>query len=222
MMQATVTQQPTISELVDQLAQWDKLLNEAKEQIEKIQNKIQEYALQEMWQRKVKTLQYFGNEKNYVTVTMARKVELLNYPALERLFTSDVIHNFIVEDKEPRYKMTKQFKEIAAAVFFGEFTQNPLEHVLREMGMDDSQTALATKKLKGDYVKDKALLKSLGFDGEEIDSWLVLIHQSMNFQKIKNVLQSTGHESNSAEFLEMLKNSVFVEETPKITVRYEE
>lgn len=209
----------TLEQLVDQLADWDKLANDAKAQIAKIQAAIQERALSEMKERKVKTVQYYGSNKNYVLVTMARKVEVLNYSALLELFTDQLIANHVSKEVKTSYSLKKDFKEIASAAFFGETIQDSVQYVLKEMGMEDSQVTLALKKLKGDYEKDKNLLRSMGFGGEEVEGWIFLLHQAMTFQKMKDALKAANREIDE-DSVEQIKKAVYVEETPKITVKY--
>lgn len=208
--------------LVDDYAELDSQIESLKKKMDAKASKIQQQALKVMDNKEVKTVQYFGSKNDYVLVTKASKVSLIAYKQVKDVL-KESIQNYIKE-KEPQYELKKDFKLIASGIFEGDIESRPLKEILKEIGLTDAQIKLAVKKLKLDYVKDKQLLQSLGLKDDDIEAWIFFIHEAMINEKIQKALKNAGYEKGTKEYMEALnkiKTAVIVEETPKITVKYE-
>jgi hypothetical protein len=208
-------------ELVDKYSELDSQVEALKKKMNSIASKIQQQALKVMDNKKVKTVQYFGSNNNYVLVTKASKVDLIAYKQIKEVF-KDITENY-VKEKDPQYELKKEFKLIASGIFEGDIEKKPLKDVLKEIGLNDAQVKLAVKKLKLDYIKDKRLLQSLGLKDDDIEAWIFFIHEAMINEKIEKALDAAGYKEGTEEYKEALnkiKTAVIVEETPKITVNY--
>lgn len=209
-------------ELVDEYSGLDSQVEALKKKMNSIASKIQQQALKVMDNKKVKTVQYFGSNSNYVLVTKSSKVDLIAYKQIKEVF-KDITENY-VKEKDPQYELKKEFKLIASGIFEGDIENKPLKDVLKEIGLNDAQVKLAVKKLKLDYIKDKRLLQSLGLKDDDIETWIFFIHEAMVHEKIEKALSTAGYKQGTDEYKEALKKiktAVIVEETPKITVNYE-
>lgn len=208
-------------ELVDEYSKLDSQVEALKKKMNSIASKIQQQALKVMDNKKVKTVQYFGSNSNYVLVTKASKVDLIAYKQIKEVF-KDITENY-VKEKDPQYELKKEFKLIASGIFEGDIESKPLKDVLKEIGLNDAQVKLAVKKLKLDYIKDKRLLQSLGLKDDDIEAWIFFIHEAMINEKIEKALDAAGYKEGTEgykEALNKIKTAVIVEETPKITVNY--
>lgn len=207
-----------IKKLVDQATDLERTMKEIKAQQEEVVSQLQQEALELMKSKKVKTIQFFGTKGNYVLVTKASKVNLLNYNRVHKVFKENI--STMISTTQS-YNLKKEFKTIAEAIFKGEVGAKTVEALLKEIGLNEKQISVATKKLKGDYIKDKELLKSIGLNEKDIETYIFFIHEAMVCEKIK---QALSHYEGKAyeDALGEIRASVIVEEIPKITIKYEE
>ena len=76
------------------------------------------------------------------------------------------------------------------------------------MGLMGHQEKLALKKKKGDYIKDKDLLESLGVSGE-LEEELDAIHDQKNYELVSRYFDLNTIEE---EFFKKLKLAIHVED----------
>ena len=207
-----------IRKLVDRAADLDRAIQGMKVKQDEIASKLQQEALAKMKEKKVKTVQYFGSNGNYVLVTKASKVSLLNYSRVKKVFGTNI---GTMISKNETYTLKKEFKTISEGIFQGDIEPKTVKEVLGEIGLDEKQIDLVSKKLKLDYLKDKQVLKSIGLAEDDMETYIFFIHEAMVYEKIKEALSSYEGEAYEAAVTD-IKNSVIVEETPKITIKYEE
>jgi len=207
-----------IKKLVDRAVDLDRAIQGMKAKQDEIASKLQQEALAKMKEIKVKTVQYFGTDGNYVLVTKASKVSLLNYPRVKKVFGSDI---GTMISKNEVYSLKKDFKTIAEGIFQGDIEPKTVKEVLAEIGLDAKQIDLVAKKLKLDYLKDKQVLMSIGLAADDMETYIFFIHEAMVYEKIKEALSSYEGDAYEAAITD-IKNSVIVEETPKITIKYED
>ena len=207
---------PTMEQLVNEAVALEKQLEVIKAKKDVISSKIQQEALARMKEQKVKTIQYFGADGNYVLVTKACKVESINDTKLASAFGANV-EAFMT--KKVGYELKKECKLIAEGIFNG-VKEKTVNEVLKEIGLDEKQIRVVEKKLKLDYVKDKKTLASVGLSDQEIDTYIFFIHDEMIYEKIKKALSHYKEDEAYNQALEDIKASVIVEETPKITIKY--
>lgn len=206
--------------LIDKFVEWTKLAKDADAEIKKIETEIQSRALAIMESKRIKTVEFYGaTNGNSAFVQKAAKVSLLKgkYAALKSLF-GDAVEDFIKEETEPSYTPLKKFKEIAGPLFLGDYeAQSSVAEILDSMGFDAKTSKTVLRKLKGDWQKDRKLIKSV-CDIEDVDTWLYIIEQALVWEKVLTIFgKSKAH--NAAE---ELKRSVLVEESLKIGAQYQE
>lgn len=207
-----------IRKLVDRAADLDRAIQGMKAKQDEIASKLQQEALAKMKEKKVKTVQFFGSKGNYVLVTKASKVSLLNYNRVKKVFGNNI---GTMISKNLAYTLKKEFKTISEGIFQGDIEPKTVKEVLSEIGLDEKQIDLVSKKLKLDYLKDKQVLKSVGLAEDDMETYIFFIHEAIVYEKIKEALSSYEGEAYEAAVTD-IKNSVIVEETPKITIKYEE
>lgn len=208
----------SIRKLVDRAADLERTMKGIKEKQDEIASKLQQEALAMMQTKKVKTIQLFGTNGNYVLVTKASKVSLLSYDRIKKVLKENM--NTMISSTVS-YSLKKEFKVIAEGIFKAELEPKTVEEVLKEVGLEDKQISVVTKKLKLDYLKDKEVLKSVGLKEEDVETYLFFVHEAIVYEKIKEALKAYEGEAYT-KAVEEIKASVIVEETPKITIKYEE
>ncbi|PZM61740.1 AbrB/MazE/SpoVT family DNA-binding domain-containing protein [Paenibacillus dendritiformis] len=90
-----------------------------------------------------------------------------------------------------------------------------LDGVLQGLGLDAATIKSVKKKLKGDYLKDKRVLESVGITGE-CEEELDAIRQIKNTELIDRFFSGL-----TAEQLERIRKSVFVEDQVGVGLEYE-
>lgn len=208
----------SIRKLVDRAADLERTMKGIKEKQDEIASKLQQEALAMMQTKKVKTIQLFGTNGNYVLVTKASKVSLLSYDRIKKVLKENM--NTMISSTVS-YSLKKEFKVIAEGIFKAELEHKTVEEVLKEVGLEDKQISVVTKKLKLDYLKDKEVLKSVGLKEEDVETYLFFVHEAIVYEKIKEALKAYEGEAYT-KAVEEIKASVILEETPKITIKYEE
>lgn len=206
----------TIEQLVNEAVEIEKQIAVLKAKKDMVASKIQQEALAKMKEKKIKTIQYFGDDGNYVLVTNACKVDSINDTKLAAVFGTNV-EQFMT--KKEGYDLKKECKLIAEGIFKG-VKEKTVKEILAEIGLDEKQITVVEKKLKLDYVKDKKTLASVGLSDQEIDTYIFFIHDAMTYEKIKQALSQYKEEDAYNKAIEDIKASVIVEETPKITIKY--
>ncbi len=210
-----------IKGLVDEFTKWDGLMREAKVEIDKIKAQLQQIALPEIENSKIKMVRYFGSSSNVATIMTAETVKMVSYKFLQTVLGA-VTGDFIKE--ETTYKMTDPFKRIVAPLCLGNYTELKMADVISQMDVDDKTAKVLKKKLKGDPQKDYKVLESVGVCREDIEHWVYFIAEAMAYEKIVRLMEVAGYEEGSPGYnkaLADLKLAVITEETLKIGIEYE-
>lgn len=207
-----------IKKLVDRAVDLDRAMQGMKAKQDEIASKLQQEALAKMKEKKIKTVQYFGSNGNYVLVTKASTVKLLDYAKVKKVF-GDNIKKMMT--KRDAYDLKKEFKTIAEGIFKSDIENRTVKDILEEIGLEEKQIQLVTRQLKMDYVKDKKALMAIGLTEQDVETYIFFIHEAMVYEKIKEALSNYEGEAYEGA-VTSIKNSVIVEETPKITIKYED
>lgn len=206
--------------LVDEYAKWDQLGKEAAVEIEKIKAQLQQRAVSELEDSKLKTVKYYGTNNNVAVITNAETVKMVSYSFLKAVLGT-VTDDFVKENLS--YKMTDPFKKMVAPICTGNYLEQRLGEVIRQMRVDDKTAKLLAKKLKGDPIKDAKILASLGVP--DIDYWVYFVAEAVAYEKIVKLLEVAGYEAGTSEFdkaLADIKQALICEESLKIGIEYEE
>ena len=84
--------------------------------------------------------------------------------------------------------------------------EHNLDELLSGLGLDEKQKKTALKKLKGDYIKDKELLESMGAQDDDLEEELDIIKEHKNWELVSRFFGTDEVD------LEKLKRAIFVEE----------
>ena len=207
-----------IKAMVDEYVKWDNLLAEAKREIEKLKADFQKWGLELMADKKVKQVNFWGNEHNKVVVTTTETLKLVSYSFLKNVIGEALLKDFVKE--EPQYKLSEPFKRLLTAIFQGNYVDQPVQEIIDHLTDDKKTGTTLKKKLKGNWEKDvKALQVIAGLSREDAEHYAYFIVEAMNYEKIVHLLVIAGYEKDSGAFraaLESLRHAVVVEEGIKI------
>lgn len=201
-----------IKEKVNKAVELDKRMKEDKKELDKIKADLQAEALQEMENKNVKYIEYFGDKGNCFC-GYKEKFEVDNLPEL-RAAVGEVIATNIKTEESIKVTVENKFKEALMIVYSGQYKQHDILRILRDLYLDDKQIKTALKKLKGDYDKDKATLESFGVK-DDIEEELDAIREQKNYEFVERFLNLEELDINR------LKKSISVEETLSIGLNYE-
>lgn len=191
---------------VDQAILLEQEIKEKKKQLEGIKAELQTEALAFMENRNLKWKQLGGN-KGVCNVAYKEKLEIDSLSKLEEL-CGDLAESKVAAKRTVTYEVDGTFKKALIALYKGDYRQVDLQGLLENMGLLANQVKLAMKRLKGDYIKDKALLESFGKSGnleEELDA----IHDQKNFELVSRYFDVSQIDE---VFLTKLRLAISVED----------
>ncbi len=204
-----------LAELVDRGIALEKQIKEDTKRLDAIKAELQVAAVEVMDNKNLKWLQIFGNDGHF-NVAQKEKFDLDDYAALIEVM-GEKAKSKIVRKEEIKYSVEARFKEALIALFKDDFATDgqTLDDVLQGLGLDAATIKSVKKKLKGDYLKDKRVLESVGVIGdceEELDA----IRQIKNTELIDRFFSGL-----TADQLARVRKSVFVEDQVGVGLEYE-
>ncbi len=211
-----------LTNIVDEYAKWDKLIEEGKKETNKLKSTIQKAAIEALDNAKVKQVKYWGSETNCATATTSETVKLISYEYLKQIIPEQILRDFVKPELE--YKLAEVFKRMIAPICLGNYVEQTVADIIEQMPLSEDQRKLALKKLKGTWEKDKSFLESLGLDEEAAEYWTYFIAEAAAWERVTHLLKVAGYIEGTEEFakaLEDLKKAVIVEEGIKIGIDYE-
>lgn len=206
---------------VDEYAKWDRLAAECKTELEKLKGQFQKLGVEMLQDKKVKQVEFWGNNNTKVVVTCSETVKVVSHTFLLQTL-GDILKDFAKE--EPNYKYSEPFKRILTAIFQGTYVDQPLDDVISQITPDATLRKVLKKKLKGNWDKDVITLKNIGLTQSHAEHFAFFIQEAVNFAKIVQLLEAAGHQKDSPTFevaLQAIKNAVIVEEGIKVGVQTE-
>lgn len=210
------------NQLVDKLVEWDKLIKDGKKEMDAIKAKLQQIALGDIQNKKVKQTELWGSNNSKVVVTVTDTVELVSYTFLKRIL-GDIVKDFV--KTEDKYKMTEPFKRIMAAAFNGEYVEESVSDIVNGMDIEDIEKKALKRKLRNNFKKNVEYLKTIAkMDDQTAEHYAYFIQEASAYQQIAKLLEAAGHKKGTEEFkqaFEALKDSVIVDESLKIGLEYE-
>ncbi|WP_027625543.1 hypothetical protein [Clostridium lundense] len=165
-----------IGEIVDKYAEWDKLVEDGKKEINKIKADLQKEAVSQLENSKTKQVKFWGNDSNCATATNTESVKLISIEYLKQMIPENVLADFVKEEKD--YKMTDAFKKMLAPICLGNYVEQKVVDIIVQLPVSDDDKKLAKKKLKGVWEKDKAFLVSIGMTEDDAEHWAYFISEA--------------------------------------------
>lgn len=189
-------------------------------ELDLIKAELQRRAETELQEKNVKFTEFFGETNSWVNVSYAQKLEVLNMPAVKALLPEVAAEKISVKPAEVKYEFEKTFKQALIAVITGDYSDEyTIEQIVDGSGwrMDNNQRSLILKKLKGEYTKDRDMIrKTLNNATLDVDVELYLINKAKNWQLIQAFFPMDDFETWAKE----LRKYITVDETPKIELKY--
>ncbi|NSW90243.1 MAG: hypothetical protein HPY74_06110 [Firmicutes bacterium] len=210
-----------IKNKVDELAKWSKLYSDCKAEIEKLKGELGQVGLDEMRNKKIKQVEFWGNDKAKAVVTQS---EMLNvqFPEILKHTLGDIIKDHMSE--EIRYKYSKPFERILISVFQEAYVRQTLDSVIKEITDDAKIRAALGKKLKGNWKKDVETLKNIaGLSQTNAEYYAYFVQDAINYEKIVQLLKAAGYNPDTQSFEEALQaigRAIVVEEGIKVGIEY--
>ncbi len=208
---------------VDEYVKWDNLLAEAKREIEKMKAEFQKKGLELMADRKIKQVEFWGNENSKVVVTATETLKLVSYQLLQDVIGERILKDFVKE--ETQYRLSEPFKRLLTAVSQGNYVEQPAQEIINQLTNDEKTRLALKKKLKGNWDKDvKSLQAIAGLGRDEAEHYAYFIQEAMNYEKMAHLLRAAGYEPGGQAFvaaMENVRHAVVVEEGIKVGVESE-
>ena len=208
------------SRLIDAAAECRREQDAAKERYDALAAEVQKRAIKTIEDRNIKFTELWGSGQNLAAVTVAQKVEVLNYTKLAAVLDADVLAAGVERIQGPTtYKLDKRLQRAAVALVLGEYVSDmTVERVLDGIaGIDGDKKRILQKKLKGDYNADKKALKdALNLDqAVDLDTELYLIYQIRNWELIRGYFDT----EQLTEIKDKLTECLLVDETAKFGIK---
>lgn len=194
-----------MARLVDEGIALDKRMKADKKRLEQIKATLTTVAFEVMDNKSLKFMQIFGTTGHFNTA-YKEKFEVDNF---ERLFKAlgEVVAANIARKEEVKYDVKDRFKEALVAVFKQEYSKAiSVDQVLQGLGLDSKTIKMVKKKLKGDYLKDKKVLESLGIKGA-YEEELYAIRLYKNYELVDHFFGEL-----TSEQIEAVEKSIFIED----------
>lgn len=204
-------------EIINKVIQLDKEIKNKKKEQEELKAKLQSNGLLELENKNLKYLQMYGTDG---TVDMAYKTKM----EIENIKTLKEIFGYVIDAKvetkiSTKYEMENKFKTALIALYTGDYKKHNIEEILYKLGLDENNTKLAMKKLKGEYIADKKLLESLGAkDKDGLEEELDAIRENKNYELLERYIDI---EKIDDSIREKIKRAISIEESISMGISYE-
>ncbi|WP_127488444.1 ABC transporter permease [Paenibacillus ehimensis] len=202
-----------LAALVDEAIRLERSMKEDKKRLDAIKAELTTAAFAVMDNRNLSFLQIFGRAGHFNAV-YKEKFEIDNYDRLVSVL-GEIAKSKIVRKEEIKYDTEARFKAALIALFKGDFDKSVvIDDVLRGLGLSPDAMKAVKKKLKGDYLKDKKLLETVGVQGD-LEEELDAIRLAKNAELIERFFGELTDEQ-----IEGVKKSVFVEDSISVGLEY--
>lgn len=213
----------SIKDKVDEIVKWSNLASECKRELDKLKGEFQKFGLEEMSDKKLKQVEFWGSNNAKVVVTTSESLKVVSHTFL--LQTLDyVLKDFAKENTT--YEYSAPFKRILTAICQGAYVEESLDNAISQVTTDEKTKKALHKKLKGNWEKDIETLKILvGLSQVDAEHYAYFIQEIINYEKIVNLLEAAGHHKDTQDFaiaLKAIRHAVVVEEGIKVGIEAEE
>ena len=195
----------------------DNEIKAKKKELDAVKSRLQALAVSEIENKNLRYIR-FDSSAGSCEVAYKTKIELDDYNRIKDAFEcmgSMVAEDKIVRTLEVKYNIDSHFKAALIAFKTHDYAANDIGDILDGLGIcDEKIRKVVMKKLKGDYVKDKALLESVGCKGimeEELDA----IREQKNLENIQRFIDLDALNEQEAE---NIRRSVYVEDSLSLTL----
>lgn len=216
-------QKSEISQKVDEIAKWANLMEEAKKEFEKLKGEFQKLGTDELLDKKIKQVEFWGSNNAKVVVTESETLKVQADCIIEELFYK--VKEGIIKI-EPSYKYSEPFKRILISVCQGTYIDQSFDDVIRQLPVDDKAKKVLAKKLKGNWKKDVETLKNIaGLSSEDAEHWAYCTQESLSYERIISLFRIAGYEYGTPEFYKAvasIKSAAIVEESIKVGIESED
>lgn len=181
---------------------------------------FQRLATEQLMNKKLKTIEYWGNQNVKITVSNSGTVKL-NAPSNIKELFGDNIKEYIKEETNTSYTMTSQCKQLLGLVYQGEYEEGSLDEIIRQISSDIKIQKVLKKKLngKGRFLKDKQTLMNIaGLSEDDASEWAYLAAEDINWEWLTQILKSSNWNGSTQEAIDKIKAAVIVEEGIKVAV----
>lgn len=207
--------------IIEYAAAKDRKIKDTTAELDLLKAELQRRAEKNLEERNIKFTEFFGNINSYVNVGYAQKMDILNMGRVKELLGRELVEDKIsLKPAEPKYDYDKKFRQALIAVVTGDYDNEfTVEDIVDGAGwsMDAQQRSLILKKLKGEYAKDRDMIKNtLGLEELDADEELYYIYKIKNWELIRAFFPLENFD----EVAEDLRKYVIVDETPKIELKY--
>jgi len=215
--------QTIIRAKVDDLVKWQNLMEQCKREIDRLKGDFHTLGANEMKDKKVSQVTYYGSNNSKVIVTNSESVAVISHELLKNII-GKIIDDFTKEDT--KYKYSEPFKRILKSIKNGTYVEQNMDDVIKQITEDESKRVSLRKKLKGNFEKDVEALKTIaGLNQQDAEHYAYFCNEAANYLKIVQVLEASGYKKGSPDFYDAIvkiKNLVEVDEGIKIGVDSEE
>ncbi|WP_249725708.1 ABC transporter permease [Paenibacillus dendritiformis] len=181
-------------------------MKECKKRVDSIKAELTTAAYVEMDNKNLSFFQITG-ESGRFNVVYKEKFEVDNYDNLINVL-GEVALSKVSRKQEVKYETDSRFKAALIALYKAEYTTDvTIEYILSELGLSDKVIKALKKKLKGEYLKDKQLLESVGVTGE-LEEELDAIRMVKNGELVERFFGQLSKEQ-----IDIIRNAVYVEDS---------
>ncbi len=195
----------------------DNEIKAKKKELDTVKARLQALAVSEIENKNLRYIR-FDSAAGSCEVSYKTKIELDDYNRIKNVFEcmeSTVAEDNITRRMEVKYSIENRFTAALIAFKTHDYAAHDIEEVMESLGIKDAKIrTLVAKKLKGDFVKDKQLLESVGCTGvmeEELDA----IREQKNLENIQRFIDLNALTEQEAEDI---RRSVYVEDSLSLTL----
>lgn len=205
-MEPSATKLGLIEEEMERLNVINKNMKELNIEKKLVEANLQSYLLPELENKNLKFIE-IETPAGSVNLTYKQKFEIDDVGLLMEV-VGTMLESKIETKVKTEVKITdKNLEKALVALYFEEYKKSDIDALLFNMGLDDKQIRLATKKLKGDYKKDKELLESFGLDGDVLEEELDEIKDHKDWELVQRYFGDDEIDH------KRLLQAIFVDET---------
>ncbi|EJW16232.1 ABC transporter permease [Paenibacillus alvei] len=196
----------TLAQKVDEAIALEQQMKKCKKQMDSIKAELTTAAYAEMDNKNLSFFQITG-ENGRFNVVYKEKFEVDNYDNLIDVL-GEVALSKVSRRQEVKYETDSRFKMALIALYKAEYTTDvTIESIISGLGLGEDVIKALKKKLKGEYLKDKQLLESVGVTGE-LEEELDAIRMVKNGELVERFFGQLSKEQT-----DIIRNAVYVEDS---------
>ncbi|SFH21755.1 hypothetical protein SAMN05660649_04293 [Desulfotomaculum arcticum] len=212
--QGGLDMQEELFSLVDEAISLEKKMKKDKKTLDQLKAKLTNAAYEEMDNKNLKFMQIFGLYGSF-NVVHKEKLDIDNFNRLVEVL-GEIAKAKITRKEEIKYETESRFKEALIALCNDDYSDEiSIEQVLEVLELDDKAIKAVKKKLKGDYLRDKKVLESVGVLGD-CEEELHYIRLYKNFELVDRFFGELTDEQ-----IAQIKKAVFIEAGISVGLEYE-